>query len=343
MKRKILAIVGILVFALFLFPQNVSAAEQLDQQCNAVPDEQVPSGGGSMYQTFKPAFDRLTKISVYIGDENRSDTLALQNEGGTTINSASLTVSVVNWYTFTFSQVSEVTSGATYRIAITTPQIMTTWGNVHTGCYANGQAYLNGGTYGGDWLFQTYGYNYSSGTTQGTSDQGTGTATTPSSTTSSSIVKPTSPKGEYLADQKGVKVTWGKSTTTDIDGYRIYRSEEKTKGFAKVGEVNKTTLEYLDKTVTGEKTFYYYIRAYKGTTESNSSDTITVVVPKIEVAAAKDESVIETAESQPPTFLDTLKLYWLPISLGGFGVLLLLGITFWKVILPKIRARKQLE
>ncbi|MFA7244176.1 MAG: fibronectin type III domain-containing protein [Patescibacteria group bacterium] len=107
------------------------------------------------------------------------------------------------------------------------------------------------------------------------------TGSTPSENVSSSIAKPTSLAAAYVSDStpKGVKLTWKASTTTDIDGYRIYRSTVKGKSYSRIGQVEKTKLEFVDQAAEASQTYYYVVRAYKASDESASSNEASLQVP----------------------------------------------------------------
>lgn len=78
------------------------------------------------------------------------------------------------------------------------------------------------------------------------------------------------------ADQGGsLKLDWKASTTTDITGYKVFRSTtEVTKDFKEIVKTEKTIVTYTDNTATIGQKFYYMVRAYKGTAESASSNVV---------------------------------------------------------------------
>jgi len=143
----------------------------------------------------------------------------------------------------------------------------------------------------------------------------------PATATSSSISKPSALKAEYTT---GVQLSWTASTTTDIDGYVIFRSETKGKSYAKVGQVVKAKLEYLDTTVTASKTYYYVVRAYKGTSQSTSSNEATLTVPTAATTATAAETVKKTVSPVETSIIDS-----------GFGqnVLILAGVALLLLLL----------
>lgn len=140
-----------------------------------------------------------------------------------------------------------------------------------------------------DFGFRTFGYNPDTPTPADdqTGNQGTNGTTgisseAPSANVTADIAKPTELKAEYTATdpaKRGIKLTWKASTTTDIDGYMLFRSETKGKAYTKTGQVDKSKLEYLDQTVQAGKTYYYIARAYKGSSQSYSSNEASAAVP----------------------------------------------------------------
>jgi hypothetical protein len=77
-------------------------------------------------------------------------------------------------------------------------------------------------------------------------------------------------------DQGGaIKLDWKASTTSDIDGYKIFRSAEEKKGFAELAKTtDKAILTYIDSTAAIGQKYYYIVRAYKDDKESANSNTI---------------------------------------------------------------------
>lgn len=338
MKLK-LGLFAAFMFALLLIPPKaVFAEEQLDQQCSLSPDETVPLNFMTAYQTFIPTLDRLTKVSIYAGGPAGAFTVAVQTNAGATLVSSDLSINGSSWYDFAFSA-QEVTPGAIYRVVVSSNAMNNnTWANSHSaGCNANGQAYLNGGTYGADWLFKSYGYNQSSGdvTPQTEDSSNTGGTQITDSNISAAIKSPTELKAEYttVADKKGAKLTWKKSTTDDIDGYILFRSETQGKGYTKVGTVTKDKLEYFDETVTAGKTYYYIVRAYKGNLQSANSTEATLTVP----AATK------TAQPVTPDTVDTgifHNLEMTPLTWVLSGLVVVLTGVF---ILLTLRRKKSIK
>src|SRR3989339_951185 len=80
------------------------------------------------------------------------------------------------------------------------------------------------------------------GSSTGTS---TGAKTAPASSVSASILAP----GELIVKDAGaasINLSWQKSETPDIDGYKIFRSEKETEGFENIANTGNITLTYTD-------------------------------------------------------------------------------------------------
>jgi fibronectin type 3 domain-containing protein len=80
-----------------------------------------------------------------------------------------------------------------------------------------------------------------------------------------------------------VDLAWDKPITTDtISGYNMYRSlNADGSSAAKLTAtlIPTLTLTYSDSTASGGKTYYYYVTAMYGTTESVKSNIVQAVIP----------------------------------------------------------------
>ena len=125
-------------------------------------------------------------------------------------------------------------------------------------------------------------------------------------------------------------MTWTKSTTTDIDGYKIFRSEEKTKNFKEVGKTAKDIVEFLnDKEVTAGKTYYYIVRAYKASSESANSNTAEVKIPLPGEAATTSNGTpvsLDTSAISPRDYVDWIQLILLSLLTVLTGTLIIYEI-----------------
>ena len=100
--------------------------------------------------------------------------------------------------------------------------------------------------------------------TPGTTTPGTtpGT-TTPETPAASNVAKPKTAKNvKAKATKKGIQIKWKK--VSGANGYYIYRSTKKNKGYKKIHTVTKgKTQSYVDKKARKGKTYYYKIKTYK--------------------------------------------------------------------------------
>lgn len=252
----------------------------------------IYSGYGRFGQTFRPSKSKLDKVSVNLLDPAGQINCFIKKFNGSDWDIVAQIYNqnvVDSWNTYDFDDI-DVTVGDRYQIQIVSNSTSPKWYYSDQNPYPNGYAiWQTQDKLDWDYQFKTYGYNpddpNSSG--QSTTDQGTSSSTSatsgqsPSSQPTASIGKPSSLTAEYKEENnsRGVKLLWKASSTADIDGYRIYRSEEEKKGFSKIFEVKKGILEYLDQSIAANKTYYYFVRAYKGSSESYSTNTANVKTP----------------------------------------------------------------
>jgi preprotein translocase subunit SecG len=114
---------------------------------------------------------------------------------------------------------------------------------------------------------------------------------TPAASVETSIAKPTELKAVY---EKAVTLTWNASATSDIDGNKLFRSETKGKDYKKIGQTTKKILTFLDATVATDKTYYYVVRAYKGSGQSASSNEASITVS---ASAGNGDTALSAEES----------------------------------------------
>ena len=143
------------------------------------------------------------------------------------------------------------------------------------------------------------------------------------STSSSSTVR----KINYIDPMKvstesyasGMFLGWGYSVNECIDGYKIYRSTNGKNGkYSLIAKLSKNTLEFTDKNVEFNKTYYYKMVAYKGSLNSVAIITKTQYKPMKTVnvsVGATDDSVKKSFEKAikrsdlGDTTVDDLKPY----------------------------------
>ena len=199
-----------------------------------------------------------------------------------------------------------------YKITVTTTSNTADWVVSTVPCYPGGTAFVDGTPMTDqDFGFVTRGYNV-----------------TPPAPAPVTIAKPATLTAEYLGQTEGVKVDWSASSTADIAGYYVYRSESETTGFVKIDTVAKPTTEYIDHGIIEEITYYYQVRAYKGDVKSVASPTASVEVPTFVIAEetpVEDPNLVTTQEEDSAEDTNTTSKFVESISnylIGGAFVLL---------------------
>lgn len=79
-------------------------------------------------------------------------------------------------------------------------------------------------------------------------------------------------------DKHYAELTWEHSSNTDIDGYRIYRSEEDKTSYIFLSEIGSDKMYYKDEEVEVGKTYYYVVRAVRDGEESKDSNEEVVTI-----------------------------------------------------------------
>lgn len=361
--KKFLVLISLVLISGFYFitlTSKAAAASTADQYCsnsNLQSYESIRRNGTDYRQAFVPTQNRVNNIAVKVGGNNISGqaTLRVYSSPSGTDNQLlrsdrtfSNLNSTVVWYFNDFGDVT-LTPGTTYYISLASSVDFLYWYSVDSaGCTAPGMAYLNGAQQLYKLDFTTFGFTYtppqSDDTTSGNSTttadtssavsptgQSTGSNNAPTTTTSAAIKAAEGLKAEYA--NSAVKLTWTKSATTDIDGYKIFRSEEKTSNFKEIGKTVKATVEYTDnKDLVANKTYYYFVRAYKATVESASTSTIEIKIPEATAATTTAATIKKgaipffTSNTDATTDYSEIELYWI---LGGvIGTLLILLIAY---------------
>lgn len=325
---------------------NSSRAEEATQDQYCAPGdessyEMLGAAGIVRSQTFEPAKNRLTEIDIKIGGLNLNGgtpiTLTLYGPGfdGPEIASKTImpTVGVPSVRSWTFSSPVTLTPGTVYKFILSTTgpgSVYWYYGAGDQTCDGNNRTYaFRDSTHmTWDWNYKTLGYNVSTPAGDSTpSDSGTTGSTGSGETLGTAtfdIVKPTNLTATYsdTTGSVGVKLAWKASTTADITGYKIFRSESADKDFKKITETKKDKVEYLDQDIVASKTYYYQVRAYKGSEQSYSSNTANVTIPAdAPPAKPKGLTIVGTTS-------DTISVKWeanTEANLAGYTITLLKG------------------
>lgn len=321
MKKILGLLVAFLLLApILILPNSAKANYSVDTTCafmDATMYENVNAGGG-YYQTFYPTQNRITsavlKLGAFLTDSTA--TLKILNSSDNVLATQSLTVSGANPanptdYSFDSFAAITVTPGQMYKIVLIKSAGNTLYWYKSTNCNIQGNGYANGASFPGmDYVFTTYGY----------------TVPAPTPTPTTQIAAPANVAAAYSSSTKKVKVSWDKSSTADIDGYNIYRSEDQTKSFAKIGQTDSKTTQYQDANIVAKKTYYYYVKAYKGSNESAQSNTASVTTPNT---------------LTPISSIATNQTNWFFYLLfGGVGLLLIIFLIVYELKLKKLWAEK---
>lgn len=336
MKKVLLPILAVLM--LMSFVGSAKAGPSIDQQYTGGTGSLAMSTGLRMAQRFMPTMTGLSKVELELTNvgSNQKISIAIRHSsGGLNWDEGSLaTVSnqtVINgWNVFDFDDITVDTSPA-YAIFITAADYGPQWKYSNSSGYGSGYAiFQNDPQYGWDFNFKTWGTNPVDVVDENTQPAGQAADSTlgqaPTATTSAAIKVPTGLKAVYK--DKKVNLTWAKSATTEIDGYKIFRSETQTASFKEVGQTVKTVLVYTDAVgLTEGKTYYYFVRAYKDKEESASSATVKLTL--VEGATAEKVRPAVSGDLEKLTSAE-IRLYWFLGSLAGLLILVLIGYEIYK-------------
>jgi hypothetical protein len=321
MKKLLFSVIGmtaVLGSGLFYIGHPQAEESTQDQYCAPGPEtdyEMLGAGGVVRSQTFKPTQNRLSEIDIKIGGLGLNGgtpiTVKLYGPGFGGPELATKTIlptiaepSIRSW---TFGSPVTVTPGETYRFILEESGAGSVyWYYGAGGVNCDGQdrtyAFRDDTHMTWDWNYKTLGYTVADPSTPGTTDTGATAKSTTSvtlgetlGTATTAIAKPANLTAAYSDSDKGIKLSWKASTTTDIDGYKVFRSESADKGFAKIKDIAKNVATYLDQDIAASKTYYYQVRAYKASEQSYSSNTASAQVPAdIAPVKPKNLTVVDT-------------------------------------------------
>ena len=243
------------IFALAVQPTAANVS-QLDQQNDTGIAALRICTGSRMMQYFKPTLNRLDSVAIKVADASGNLSLTIRTRSSGDWQDIATVIdqpAVDSWNVFDFADVA-VTPENDYTISITSncSTSNTMWYYSSVNPYDRGYAVWQSGDQANwDFLFQTFGMNIATpdetpaNTGDSTADQ---TSTGESLGTVTSVIdKPTNLKATYTDDgttTRGAKLVWDISKTADIYGYKIFRSEEATKRFSKIGQITKESFEY---------------------------------------------------------------------------------------------------
>jgi len=320
------ALASMMLGTLFLAVGDTSAETHTqDKACfNTNPNtwQTLQRNGDDYYQPFTPTQNRLDQVVVKLGSNPNNDggsgTMVMQIRDGEEIllqksmdytNLKSSSPQYFYFNNWNQGDVAEITPGHTYNIRLTSNQTdsqnwlywytTTNCDNDNNFAYreeAETGYYLNFSTWG--WTVDESGdEEEDSGQTEeeSTLDQTSNSDTTDAETlgkSDASIAKPTNLEARYeeLNNKRGAKLTFEASDTDNIDGYKIFKSEDENKNYLKIAQTKKDILEYLDENIKASTTYYYIVRAYQNSSQSYNSNIAEVTTPE-DVGPNKPQSL----------------------------------------------------
>jgi len=342
---------ALLVCLVSCFPlTNAMATESVLFASNTVLSEAylTLNSTDTRAQTITAAVDNLTAFHAYLFDRVSGSTIVayLINESSKEVmeQSSQRMGDGNGWEEFDFS--SALDKESVYRIKILVPNAQGVKWARSGDVYSGGWYYYGDDTYdlNSDMVFQAWGYDnpVADGTDTGNDtvtptpatsetsttdstvspDTSTAASETPAASVSTSIAKPTELKAVF---DKTVILSWKASATTDIDGYKIFRSETKGKDYIKIGQTEKTVVSYSDGTVSTGKTYYYIVRAYKGSSQSASSDEVSILAPSGDnTTAVSTENTTSDSDDNTVSTAPNYLLYILAIAASVLTLILLI-------------------
>jgi hypothetical protein len=254
-----------------------------------------------MGQTFTPSKNRLDAIGVRASGDGTAGSLTVylldleEIELMTQFNIALATHE--KWLYYDFPEDIVINSvGKLHAIYITSNNNDAYWTVSLSDTYPRGNSIIDSkNDTNQDFAFVTYGYDYQAPpaeegdpiieeeggeTVEQTGENTSGEAAiTPPAAPSQTINSPTLVIAEDVDEDNGeaLKISWKASSSSDITGYKVYRSVSSNSGFVAIGTVQKNEQEYTDKTVELGRKYYYYVRSYKDKLESANSNIVQAI------------------------------------------------------------------
>ncbi len=326
-----LAVVSLILVFNFIQTPPIYGASSVDQYCNPGTAWVTVNGHSSIYQTFTPSQNRLTRVGLWMEGDGDGTVYLRVRKGGDTIGyDYRSEPSGYQLIYFDFDEI-ELTPSATYILFVSTGAGNTSlhWRRspIGSGCYSGGTAYLDGAEKDYDWGFASYGFTYtppqgpeedgkdqdgnqpgsspkeSSDETAYSGQEGisSGTNEAPSLQTDSSLAVAKGLKaGDLPNDQGGaIKLTWKK--TNPIEGYqghKIFRSTKKrVKSFRNITIAKKNVKEFVDNKVETGREYYYFVRTYQNSSESKSSNTaVATAVDNLAPVVPENFRIVEESD-----------------------------------------------
>jgi len=308
-RKSLTAILVIAVsFGLFFVHVEKSKAySNLDQHITEADGYFRIQTHQKLGQSFRPTYNKLDGLGVYSGIQPAGPsscalTVSLYKNTDLTTPLASKTVQIYKMEAYTIIDIPTVDMipNDRYTMYASASSPYAYWLSKMSDVYPRGMAIIDSVSDGDvDMVFATFGYTgtppaapdpvptvtvseTSTGGDAGTASTSTtdSTSTSTESTTSASISAPTSLTATAATEgtASSINLAWKASSTSDITGYRIYRSVSETTAFAELETVDKAVLTFSDSTAVANQPYYYHVRAYKGTSQSSKSNVATATI-----------------------------------------------------------------
>lgn len=281
-------------------------------------------------QTFRPTLNKLDGLGVYSGIQpagpsscTLSVVLYKNTDMSTPIAHRSTTIYKMESYTIIDIPPVNMVPNARYTMYATASSPYAYWLAKMSDVYPRGTAIIDSVADSGvDFVFATFGYNDTpppqpdpipsvdvspnidggdAAPDASSAQASTDTTSTSTSTSSTSIAVPSGLTATAVSEGTAglINLTWTASKTTDLTGYRIYRSVEETKGFTEIGTTDKKTMTFVDDKAVANQLYFYIVRAYKDTSESKNSNVASVTLTdKVAPAVPTNFKIISSSESE---------------------------------------------
>jgi fibronectin type 3 domain-containing protein len=129
------------------------------------------------------------------------------------------------------------------------------------------------------------------------------------SATPSDILPPNKPVGlkiELIETGQAVRLSWKPNNDDDLEGYRIFRTEDKT--YSLIMAVGVDTTSVIDTGLENRKTYRYYIKAIDEVPNESERSTIKNAIPEDNVAPSTPTGL----STNVPNSKDRIILTWNP-------------------------------
>ena len=355
--KKAACLFLVMLLANFLIP--ISPVKAVDEvsvaECKTLGYHWQSSNGKTLSQTFRSDYDTISSIHVWLGGEGKFfvNIIAL-DQNNAVLMSTEIDYDGPGRYSIGDDDFApfKVVPGGRYALSMSSPQTVVDHPSWETSnnpdCYSYSSAEVDGAVPADqavkDYNFVINGYNTpteaaAAPPVNNSTPVDSSKATAPATNTSTSLEAPTSLTASSTTIDSGsiVSLKWKASKTTDIDGYKIYRSLKEDSEFTLIATTSKTILDATDSNVVSGTNYYYFIRAYKGSNESSSTNTAKVTPTDNKSSSVQNTSQVNNNQTPAnKSFfqrkVDFIKQNLLDLLPGIAGLLILIGIVIYTVI-----------